>query len=288
VGDLDIAAKVLMHLVPAPFVGLALGREVEVRSVRAEDKELAAQALVLDKLFEVELAGETTPRWVHVDVAAVWESDLPQRMHDYWSLCRRRAEGPLSSLLICLKPGSRQGKPRNAYEVGEGATQLTFRYALVCAWEWSSEQLFSGSPALIPFVPYARDATPERVDRAIQALRRVEPRQLQADLLAALEAFAKNVFQDVDWAARMPEELIMESTIYKKGEAAGERKGKLEGERKLVEVLLREKLPEHANALVPRLQACGEEQLTDLARLFVHDKPSDELVAEIERVLSGS
>ena len=36
--DLDIAAKVLMHEVPEPFVSLALGRDVEVSSVEARHK----------------------------------------------------------------------------------------------------------------------------------------------------------------------------------------------------------------------------------------------------------
>jgi hypothetical protein len=57
-GDLDIAAKVLMQEAPGPFVALALGFDVEVKSVRAEDKELPAQARVLDKLFEVALRGK--------------------------------------------------------------------------------------------------------------------------------------------------------------------------------------------------------------------------------------
>ena len=102
---------------------------------------------MLDKLFEVALAGETEPRWVHVDVAAVWESNLPWRMHDYWSLGRRKIPGPLSSLLICLKPGDRQGQPRKAFVETAGETDLKFSFALVCAWQWKTTELLGGSPA---------------------------------------------------------------------------------------------------------------------------------------------
>ena len=114
-GDLDVMAKILMSTAPEAFVGLGLGRAAEVREVRAVDKEFQAREVRLDKLYELVLQGEAEPRWLHVEVAAVWESNLPARMFDYWVLARQAVGGPIDSLLVCLKPGEKQGAPRSSF-----------------------------------------------------------------------------------------------------------------------------------------------------------------------------
>ena len=279
-GDLDLVTKILMCAAPEAFVRLWLGREVEVHEVRAADKELQSRRVLMDKLYELRLAGEAGHRWLHVEVAAVWEHDLPYRMFDYWGMARRTVSGPIGSLLICLKPGSRQGRPTNTYREADAGTELAFRYLLVRAWSWTVGELLQGNPALLPFVPYAGDANVAKVDDAIRTADQVEPRSLRADLLAALAVFAQNVFKDVDWSARMPRELLMESAIYRQGEAAGERK--------LVKVLLETKLGDEAPRLATRLESCTEEQLEAMARLLVTELSREALVAALERLIAGS
>ncbi len=100
--------------------------------------------------------------------------------------------------------------------------------------------------------------------------------------------FAGNVFKDVDWSARMPKELLMENTIYKRGEAAGVQKGTLIGERRMVALLLEAKLELDAATFLSRLDGCTETQLETLARLLVKDQPREDLLAALGRLLVAS
>jgi len=277
VGDLDLVAKILMCAAPEGFVRLWLGHEAEVVEVRAADKELQARKAVMDKLYELRFAREQASRWLHVEVAAVWEHDLPFRMLDYQVMSRRVVEGEIGSLLICLKPGSKQGPATDTYRVSTPGAELTFRYALVRAWDWTTDELLAGSPALIPFVPYAGDASEAGVGKAIAAVDGVSSRALRAELLGALAVFAQNVFKEVDWAARMPQEMLMESTVYKKGEAAGERK--------MVAFFLAKRLQDGAQPFVARLETLSEEHLEKVAEVLSGDQPRDELIAALERLL---
>ena len=119
------------------------------------------------------------------------------------------------------------------------------------------------------------------------------PRGLGVEVLAALAVFAQNVFKDVDWAARMAEEELMENAIYKLGEAKGEAKGKaegkaegkVEGERKLLARLLQARLGSEASGYVSRLERCGEAQLEAAADLLVAERSRDELIAALEGLL---
>ena len=210
----------------------------------------------------------------------MWESDLPSRMFDYWALAQRAVGGPIDSLLVCLKPGEKQGTPRSSFRAAGARSALEFRYALVCAWEWSVAELLVGHPALIPFVPYAGDATVAGVEEAIRVAQRL-PRRLRLELLAALAVFAQNVFKDVEWSARMTEEVLVENAIYKRGEAAGE----LKGERKLLTAQLQAKLGDGAPRFVSRLGSCTGEQLASMGRLLVAERSRDELIAALEGLL---
>lgn len=281
-GDLDFVAKILMRIAPEAFVRLCLGRNVRVISCRSADKEVERFKGVMDKLYELKLADEVDSLWQHVEVSAQWRANLPFRMLEYWVLSRGVVEGPLCSLLICLKPGDRQGAPKSAYQQTAAGTAIAHRYTLVCAWEWTVAELLAGDPALIPFVPFAGDASLEGVDEAIEAATHADI-TLRADLLAALAVFASNVFKDVDWSARMPRELIMENTIYKQGQAAGELKGEL----KMVRLMLDKKLGAAATPFFPRLESCTSVQLEALGAELVADQSRGELIAALERVLAG-
>lgn len=99
---------------------------------------------------------------------------------------------------------------------------------------------------------------------------------------AALAVFADNVFPDVDWGAKLPEELLMASTIYQRGEAAGE----LAGQRKTLTRPLTKRLgAERAAMLVARLQRADESGL-DSATDVLAEKLSDEaLLTRLDEIL---
>lgn len=115
-GPLDSAAKAILHEVPEDLASLApffAGRAI--RSARADDTVLSAFSVTMDKILLVEVEGLDEAISLHVEVEANWAARVPGKTFRYWSLAQR-AHDHLWSLVICLKPGNKQGEPKSYYE----------------------------------------------------------------------------------------------------------------------------------------------------------------------------
>ncbi|MGE0712037.1 MAG: hypothetical protein AB7N76_31400 [Planctomycetota bacterium] len=145
-------------------------------------------------------------------------------------------------------------------------------------WELKADDLLSDAkPGLLPLVPYCAGTSSAHVERALEALARIEPEHRRGELQAALVAFAENVFPEVDWSARMPEELLMGSTIYQRGETSGERK--------MLVRLLRKRFGEAAAPLVSRVELAEEAVFEGVADLFAERLSDDQLLERLEQLL---
>jgi hypothetical protein len=277
VGELDIAAKVLLRTEPRALIALALPG-ARVRSVRAEETELPAQALAMDKLFRVAVAGETAPRWQHVEVVANWASHVPKTTFTYWSRASDRY-ARLRSFVLVLKPGDRQGTPTDEHVVRDGDEEtLRFKFKLFCAWNLDADELLrDDQPGLLPLLPFASGATPERVERALRRLHVLRPRPRRAELLATLATFAGNVYPDTHWSARIPMEILMESTFYQQARADGARSN--------LAIMLRERLKGAAEAFVGRLELASDAQLEEATRLATRVRDAKALAAALDALL---
>jgi hypothetical protein len=296
-GELDVAAKVILQVAPVDLAGLALPG-ARVLGVRPVDTTLPALALTMDKLFRVELEGAAEPHMLHVEVAANWAASVPRQAFGYWSLAHR-AYDDLSSVVICLKPGQKQGAPRGLYEhVVRGRRTVRFEFDVIRVWELRvDEVLDAGKLGLLPFVPFMAGVTTKHVEHAMATLASVEPGQRRGDLQGALAVFANNIFPDVDWAARIPEELLMALSFYERiyervhqqiqerCEAAGHAAGEVTGQRKLLTVLLQERLGDRALPLLARLQVASVDVLTQAAKLLAGRHTDDALVQALSEVL---
>ena len=85
---LDLAAKAILREAPLGLVQLAFP-DRQVRSVKPDETELHRLERRLDKLFEVQLAGETEASWAHLEVEATWASDVPWTTFRRWSLAHQ-------------------------------------------------------------------------------------------------------------------------------------------------------------------------------------------------------
>lgn len=247
-GELDVAAKVLLRTEPKSLLALALPG-VTLCTVRAGEAELPASALAMDKLFRVEVAGQAAPRWQHLEVVANWASHVPRTTFAYWS--RARARFPrLRSFVLVLKPGNRQGAPKDAFVVldDDGEELLRFRFGLLCAWWLDAAELLGGPPGLLPLLPFTRGASPERVVEALRRLGTVRSRARKADLLATTAAFAGNVYPEVAWRDKIPMEILMASSFYQQILAEGEATGEVKAGRAILLRLLRRRF----GATLPR------------------------------------
>lgn len=276
-GELDIAAKVLLRTEPRALIALALPG-ARVRSVRAEETELPAQALAMDKLFRVRVAGETAPRWQHVEVVANWASHVPKTTFTYWSRASDRY-ARLRSFVLVLKPGDRQGTPTDEHVVRDGDEEtLRFKFKLFCAWSLDADELLrDDQPGLLPLLPFAGGATPERVEQALRRLHVLRPRPRRAELLATLAAFAGNVYPETLWSARIPMEILMESTFYRQARADGARSN--------LAVLLRELLKGAAEVFVGRLELASDAQVEEATRVAARVRDAKALATALDALL---
>jgi len=282
--ELDVAAKVLLREAPEDLAGLFF-EPASIRGVLAEETTLPALSRTVDKLLRIELEGEEEPLRLHVEVQANWAADVPRRMHEYWALCHRSHER-LLSVLICLKPGSKQGEPRPVYEVSLlGRRPIRFEFELVKVWELEAADLLARvRPGLLPLLPFASGSSEAEVDRAMQALAAVEPRRRRSELQVALATFAGNTFPQTSWLARIPREILMESTTYQEILAEGQR----EGQRKLLVVQLQERLGDAASPFVARLATADEVLLTTVAKLLARKRVDAELKEALDAALPSS
>ena len=282
-GPLDSAAKAILREVPQDLAGLApalAGKRI--CSAKAHDTVLPAFSLTMDKILVLEVEGLDQALSLHVEVEAVWKGRVPKKTFRYWGLAHGAHEN-LWSLVICLKPGNKQGEPKSHYVRTVGRKRaVRFDFDLVKVWELKADDLLRDAKlGLLPLVPYARGTSKGHVERALDELAKIEPEHRRGELQSALVAFAENVFPDVDWSARMPEELLMGSTIYQRGEAAGE----IAGQRKLLSRQFTKRFGDKATAFVARTQLAEESVLIQAGDLLAEKLSDDEVLAKLEEIL---
>ncbi|MGE0708198.1 MAG: hypothetical protein AB7N76_01035 [Planctomycetota bacterium] len=288
-GQLDIAAKVLLTEVPEPLVRLFLG-DVAIRDLRAEDTELPALARRVDKLLRVELEGEDEPLWLHFEVQASWRSCFPERAFDYWSLVRRR-HPHLLTVVLCLAKGDRQGDPIGEFEVRvRGRRRLLFEFDVIRAWsDLDADELLAQGPLeLLPLVPFAAHATHDHAEQALTRLDHVADEDKRRELRLALATFAEQAFREEGWLARIPEEELMQFSSWKQVSAEFEAKGEVKGERKVLATLLQRRLGDRAQALVERLEVSLAPELEQVTELLAQPSSDDQLVAALEALLPAA
>jgi hypothetical protein len=92
----------------------------------------------------------------------------------------------------------------------------------------------------------------------------------------------------VDWVARIPKERLMESATFREITAEAERKGREEGERRVLALQLQERLGPDAERLTHRLALCTPDALDDVAKLLVSTKLEPDLLQTLEQLLPGA
>ncbi len=288
-GDLDVAAKILLRLEPEALLGLGLPH-LRVQSAVADEVELPVMSRRMDKFLRVEVEGESEPYLVNIEAVANWASDVPKQAFEYWSLARLAVRHDrIATLAVVFKPGERQGEPRNYFSAEALGTRNDFVYGLVCLWTRTAEELLAGPPGLIPLLPFTADASIERIDEAIATLHHAPPSH-RAELLGALAVCAANVYPEIRWFARLPKEIVMENTFIRELEARGETRGKqlgeVSGRLAIVTMVLAKKVDAaRAQGLHGRLARCPAELLEDVTALLLREDDQTLIVRELDRLL---
>jgi hypothetical protein len=290
-GDVDLVLRHVSRRFPEHFARALLPPGSRIASAAWLDTQVTARQRRLDRALDVRTqAGDR--RLLHTEWQLRFEGDLPFRVYEYHALLAfelhdeleaagaERAPPHVESTVVLL--GGRE-EPWPAW--GEYRTSppdapfsgVHFRIDAVYQ-RTVAELEAKDSPLWMIFAPLSVDATPARMVQVVEGLRRqASPREFD-ELAVALTVLADadrrrrpGLRQAI--VAQLPEELIMQSWVYKQGLEKGVEKGIEKGiERGLrpLERLLERRLgrtlteAEHG-ALTRRFQTLGPDRLGDVA-----------------------
>ena len=115
------------------------------------DADLSTMVAAADKVLRV--YGDTYDWLLHVEAQSSHELDLPDRLHEYNTLLRRRHKLLVRSVVLLLRRQAGASTLRGVLRLQfpEGEAPTVFRYRVVRLWKVPVEQLLTGDPKTLPF-----------------------------------------------------------------------------------------------------------------------------------------
>ena len=215
-------------------VYLGLDHEGRAEVVDVDLSTITAEA---DKVFRLEAPG---PSLAHVEFQSTYDPMLGLRLLRYNVLLRYREGLPVRSVTLLLRPEADGRELAGVFEQGDpgGEHYLLFRYKVVRAWERPVEPILTGPLGTLPMAPLA-DAPPEALPAVIRSMKERLDREAEdaerADLWTATYLLMGLRFSDELIAELLRGVRDMkESTTYQAILREGRAEGRIEGERRLL------------------------------------------------------
>ncbi len=242
------------------------------------DTQVSGRQRRLDRALEVFVGGE--PALLHVEWQPKMTADLPFRVYEHHVLLSLaqadlarpdREPLPIDSVVVLLSGRDARWPPEGDYRTSR--TERCFsgvRFRIEPVYQYTVAELMArDSPLWLIFAPLAVDASEQSLPQVIEALRARTSRRQMEELSVAMSVLA-----DADTRKRglravitslLPEDVIMESWVYKQGKAKGQQEG-IVGllSRRLERRLSRPLTSPENEALVRRLGTLGSDRLGDL------------------------
>jgi hypothetical protein len=276
---------------PSQVARVLLCTDQPIEPLQWAETQVTARQRRLDRALSVKVAGEHT--LLHAEWTLSMTRKVPFRVFEYHNLTAlaladeawahtRAKPPPIESVVVVLsgrkKPWPSHGEYRTS-PLGKPFSGVQFRIEPV--YQRTVAELQARGPFWMIFAPLATDADATKLAQVVDALRAQTSPEAFEELGLALATLTeadrrKRGFRHVV-ESLLPEELVMQSWIYKKGKAEGLKEGCEQGLQPLVHLferrLARPLAPEERARLAQRLRADGPEKLGDV----VLDLPPAEL-----------
>lgn len=290
-GLLDIVSKTILNEGPQDLIRLACPN-LRIDSVTSLEKEVFSVQRSADKLFQIHLGNEESPLHLHIEVNAQWESDLAQRMHEYWTLFSTK-HPKLDSILIVLQDNPSKGRPKSSYKAKTPlGRRLNFEFNLLCLWKFEAKDLSSlNSPVLLPLLPFTKGASVAQVYEAFEQLEALEEDRTKREIRASLVGTAKLKFEEVNWLKHIGgKAALMGTDIFEEIIQEGVEKGFEQGvENERISILkdqLRARFGKKVEASVKKLGKLDGKTLRELATKIVAIRDDEAFLAELRKTLA--
>ncbi len=258
--DADLTLRHVTHRFPDDLARALLPGAASLTGCEWLDTQLTARERRMDKCLRVVADG--VARVEHVEWQTRWTRDLTLRAFEYHALAtlalhgaaKRREAVPRVRTTVVLLGGRRVSpwpRERRFRTTPEGERFSGLRVRVDAVYQRSLAELAArDAPLWMVFAPLASDATPDAMGAVLRELRRRTSRARYEEL-----AVAMTVLADADTRGRglreiitahLPEELVMQSWVYKQGVEKGIEqgiekgieKGKLDTLRQSIEAVL--------------------------------------------------
>ena len=281
----DQPLKVLFRTRPRDL--LPLTGDAGARVLSAQTLALSAAERSVDLVLFLKRRGERYVR--HVEFQARHRADLALRCFEYATRLVAQLRLPVLTTVIYLKPPA----PRELIfrETLGGTVVHERRFDVVRLWELDAREALALGPGGASLVGLLGRADLRAIGRASRQIRRQAPVAQQPDLLAILRSLSQGRYTARQLAGVIPEEVVMDSSLYDKvrdtahakGVAKGVAKGRLDEARLLCASFVKRHHSRMAARVLPAIEAC-----TDVARLHrwtlrAPEVSSDELLRLVSR-----
>jgi predicted transposase YdaD len=208
--------------------------------VRVVDSDISTVSAQADKILWID---EPEPWIQHLELQAARDAELPERMHWYSTIMRRRLKVPVHSTIILLRPAADGPELTGVFEQRDrhGDVYTWFRYNVVKIWQLEVEEVLSAGLSILPLAAVANVGLEQLPSVLVAISRRLEQEASPAQ--AAMLWNATKVMMGLRHPKEQIEALIEgvsamlfgingieESSIYQDILQKGEARGRVEGE----------------------------------------------------------
>ncbi len=306
--DIDLVLRHVSRLFPEQLCRGLLPPDCVITTATTLDTQVTSRQRRLDRAIDVRIAGGER-RVLHNEWQLRMEADVPFRVFEYHTLlvfalmdeliAAKSAAAktgvapaeaamnlpPVESTVVVLSGREEPWPEEGAFRTSpDDAPYAGVGFRIEPVYQRTVAQLAAkGSLLWMIFAPLAIDATPDGMAEVIEGLRRdASPREFE-ELSIALTVMAdadkrRRGLRDVI-VSLLPEEIVMESWVFKQGIEKGIEKGSRQELSRMFERKLRHPLAEQEQATIAqRLDTLGADRLRDV----VLDLPADALAAWLQ------
>jgi hypothetical protein len=241
--DFDQALRHASRQFPGEVARVLLRTRLPIEPLEWAETQVTARQRRLDRALSLRVDGER--RVLHVEWILRMTRKIALRVFEYSSLTALALAGeararhpkkppPIESVVVVLSGREERWPSRGEYRTSPPGKPFSgVRFRIEAVYQRTVAQLRARGTFWMIFAPLAADADAIKLARVVQELRARASPEAFDELGLAMATLAeadkrKRGFRDVI-KSLLPEELVMQSWIFKEGKAEGRKQGEAEG-----------------------------------------------------------
>lgn len=240
-GEADVTFRHLLRGIPRPILRLAFPHRALEPAGPLDPSVDRPRQRTTDNLFRVRDGNAEAA--VHVEIERAWRADIARRLFEYASAAMTATRMPVWSVVVLLRPGGQPPRSTGVYRIpGARGDAVVYRYQVVPLWRLDARRMraelgLQGAPFCVA-MRGADEAFVEALASEVQNDRRLPRRDRQTTMQLLYVVSAAILGSDTARRIFHVESIIQDPNVQELIHE-WEDKGRIEGERKALQTLLR-------------------------------------------------